>query len=93
VRLLIKGFGHFLSLKQCLKTMSKNLPYIMPSPQCDVEEGFANYQTTRQFYQEVKTRSEFQSYCEWYYTTAEQHRQDLEKMRGEINIFQWFRRW
>ncbi|AVZ30268.1 MULTISPECIES: hypothetical protein [Cyanophyceae] len=72
--------------------MSKNLPYIMPSPQFEVEETFAHYHTTEQFYQEVHTRSEFETYCEWYEITAEQHRQDLEKMRGELNIFQWFRR-
>jgi hypothetical protein len=72
--------------------MSKNLPYIMPSPQPQVEEAFATYQTTHQFYHEVQSRSEFQRYCEWYYTTAEQNRQELKRMRGELNIFQWFRR-
>ncbi|WP_414527136.1 hypothetical protein [Nodularia chucula] len=72
--------------------MSKNLPYIMPAPQSDVEEGFANYQITQEFYREVYTRSEFENYCRWYEITAEQNRQDLEKMRGELNIFQWFRR-
>ena len=72
--------------------MSKNLPYIIPSPQTQVEETFATYQTTHQFYHEVHSRSEFQRYCEWYHTTAEQNRQELKKMRGELNIFQWFRR-
>jgi hypothetical protein len=72
--------------------MSKNLPYIIPSAQPQAEESFGAYQTTHQFYQEVQTRSEFQRYCEWYYTTAESNRKDLEKMRGELNIFQWFRR-
>ncbi|MBG1261933.1 hypothetical protein [Nostoc commune] len=72
--------------------MSKNLPYIMPSPQPQVEGAFATYQTTHQFYHEVSSRSEFQRYCEWYYTTAEQNRQELKRMRGELNIFQWFRR-
>jgi hypothetical protein len=72
--------------------MSKNLPYIIPSPQPEVEETFAAYQATHQFYQEVNTRSEFQRYCEWYYITAERHRQELKRMRGELNILQWFRR-
>ncbi|WP_193193698.1 hypothetical protein [Nostoc sp. MG11] len=72
--------------------MSKNLPYIIPSSHNSVDETFAAHQTTHQFYQEVQTRSEFQRYCEWYYTTAQRNRQDLEKMRGELNIFQWFRR-
>jgi hypothetical protein len=72
--------------------MSKNLPYIIPSPQPQVEKAFAAYQTTHQFYHEVRLRSEFQRHCEWYYTTAEQNRQELKRMRGELNIFQWFRR-
>lgn len=72
--------------------MSKNLPYIIPSPQPQIEEGFAAYQTTHQFYHEVQTRTEFRRHCEWYYSTAERNRQDLQKMRGELNIFQWFRR-
>ena len=80
------------SLFPTLNFMSKNLPYIMPSPQPQVEEAFAAYQTTHQFYHEVRSRSEFQRYCEWYYTTAEQNRQELKRMRGELNIFQWFRR-
>jgi hypothetical protein len=73
--------------------MSKNLPYIiLASPQPQIEEAFAVQQTTHQFYHEVQTRVEFQRHCEWYYATAERNRQDLQKMRGELNIFQWFRR-
>jgi hypothetical protein len=72
--------------------MSKNLPYIIPVTQPEVAETFAAHQTTHQFYQEVRSRSEFQIYCEWYRTTAENNRRELEKMRGELNIFQWFRR-
>ena len=72
--------------------MSKNLPYIIQYTQPQVEEAFGSYQTTHQFYHEVRSRSEFKRYCEWYYTTAEQHRQELKRMRGELNIFQWFRR-
>lgn len=72
--------------------MSKNLPHIIPSPQPEVEDTFAVYHTSSQFYQEVQARSELKRYCEWYYTTAECHRQELEKMRGELNIMRWFRR-
>ncbi|WP_017317509.1 hypothetical protein [Mastigocladopsis repens] len=72
--------------------MSQELRHIIPSPQPEVEDTFATYQTTYQFYKEVEVRSEFQKYCEWYYTTAERHRQELEKMRGELNIMQWFRK-
>ncbi|MBD2665463.1 hypothetical protein B6N60_04399 [Richelia sinica FACHB-800] len=72
--------------------MTKNLPYILPSSQPPVEEAFATYQTTKQFYHEVETRSEFQRYCQWYHSTAAQNRRDLDKMRGELNIMGWFRR-
>ncbi len=72
--------------------MSKDLPHIVPSAQPEVEETFAAHQTTHQFYHEVRARSEFKRHCEWYYTTAERHRQELEKMRGELNIFRLFRR-
>ncbi len=72
--------------------MSRNLPLIIPSPQPEVEETFASHQTSHQFYQEVQARSEFKNHCEWYYTTAECHRQELEKMRGELNFFRLFRR-
>ena len=72
--------------------MSRDLPHIIPSPQPEAEENFAVYQATHQFYQEVRVRSDFKVYCGWYHTTAESHRQDLERMRGELNIFRWFRR-
>lgn len=72
--------------------MYKNLPYIIPATQPEVEESFASHQTTHQFYQEVRTRLEFKQHCEWYRTTAENNRRELEKMRGELNILQWFRR-
>jgi hypothetical protein len=72
--------------------MSKDLPHIIPASQPELNDIFVVYQTTHQFYQELQVRSEFKSYCEWYYTTAERNRQELEKMRGELNIFQIFRR-
>jgi hypothetical protein len=70
--------------------MSKELPYIVPSPQSEVEEVFAVHQTSIEFYQEVQTRTEFKRYCEWYYKTAAENRRDLAKMRGELNIMGWF---
>ena len=36
-------------------------------------------------------REEFEAYCQWYDDTAEFHRQELEKMRGDLNLFAWFR--
>jgi hypothetical protein len=71
--------------------MSKEISQIVPSSQ-PVEEIFAVQQVTKNFYYEVQARDEFKRYCEWYYITAQQNRQELEKMRGELNIFAWFRR-
>ncbi|MDJ0735515.1 MAG: hypothetical protein QNJ47_15885 [Nostocaceae cyanobacterium] len=72
--------------------MSQELPHIIPSPQPEVEEMFLTHEVSIQFYDEVELRSQLKAYSEWYYTTAEHHRQELEKMRGELNIFAWFRR-
>jgi hypothetical protein len=66
------------------------MDYIIPSPQPEVEEAFAAQQISHQFYHEVRARTEFQTYCQWYRDTAAQNRRDLEKMRGELNIMQWF---
>jgi hypothetical protein len=70
--------------------MSEDLPHVIPSLPPEVDESFATYQATHHFYHEIQVRLEFKRYCEWYCTTAEQNRQDLEKMRGELNIFGWF---
>ncbi len=72
--------------------MSQELPYINPSPQTEVEEVFRTHEVSIQFYDEVRLRSQLKLYCHWYHTTARHHRQELEKMRGETNIFAWFRR-
>lgn len=50
------------------------------------------YQVTAKFYQEVKYREEFEQHCQWYAETAERHQQELQKMRGDLNIFGWFLR-
>ncbi len=72
--------------------MPDELRRIIPAPQPEIQDTFAAYQTTRQFYQEVQSRAELNTYCDWYYTTAELHRQELQQMRGELNILGWFRR-
>jgi hypothetical protein len=70
--------------------MSKELHHIIPSVQTEILEAFAAYHVTHQFYRETRSRSEFSAYCQWYHATAAQNRRDLAKMRGELNIFQWF---
>ncbi|WP_414620256.1 hypothetical protein [Calothrix sp. CCY 0018] len=72
--------------------MSQELQRIVPSGSSQIEETIAASETAHEFYREVEVRSEFNSYCEWYRATAKSNRQELEKMRGELNIFQWFRR-
>jgi hypothetical protein len=65
---------------------------IIPTPPPEVEEIFIVYQTTSQFYREVETRTAKSLYCAWYYEIAASHRQELQQMRGELNILGWFRR-
>lgn len=64
---------------------------IVPLPQPEIEATFAAYQTTNQFYREVQTREAWSLYCDWYYSTAARHRQELHAMRGELNIMGWLR--
>lgn len=72
--------------------MPEELRQIIPAPQPDIETTFAAYQATRQFYEEVQSREAIKRYCDWYYLTAAHHRQELQQMRGELNILGWFRR-
>jgi len=71
--------------------MPNELPQIRPAPQPAEIDDFAAYRATSQFYREVQSRQSFQQYCEWYYAVAERHRQELQQMRGEVNILGWFR--
>lgn len=47
------------------------------------------YNITHEFYQELRHREAYQ----WYHETAQAHQQELEKMRGDINILGWFLKW
>jgi hypothetical protein len=72
--------------------MSKDFPQIIPSQPPEVEEVFEAAHLTREYYDEVQIRLEHKKHCDWYHGIAAQNRKDLEKMRGELNIFAWFRR-
>ncbi|PIG90929.1 hypothetical protein [Gloeocapsopsis sp. IPPAS B-1203] len=72
--------------------MANQFHYIIPLPPPETQDIFAAYQATRQFYREVQSRTDLQQHCDWYYTIAERHRQELEQMRNELNILSWFRR-
>lgn len=69
--------------------LPNNFSQLLPSLQPELEI-LETYKVTQEFYQEVKYREEFEAYCQWYDETAECHRQELEKMRGDINLFSWF---
>jgi hypothetical protein len=70
--------------------MNPDFREIIPLPTPGVDEIFTVHQTSHEFYQEVQYRQELESYCQWYYATAEANRRELMKMRGEFNIFSWF---
>ena len=69
--------------------MPDELQRIVPAspPTVDI---FATYQLASEFHREIQYRQEYQRYCEWYQLTAEHHRQELQKMRGDFNLFGWF---
>ena len=61
----------------------------VPEPEATIEV-FTVHQLAYDFRREVKYRQDFQQYCQWYHETAQQHQQELNKMRGDLNIFGWF---
>lgn len=71
--------------------MPEEIRRIVSLPQPEIE-AIAAYHTTSQFYREVEAREALSLYCDWYYKTAARHQQELQQMRGELNIMGWFRR-
>jgi hypothetical protein len=69
--------------------MPEELRRIIPAPPPPADI-FATYQLAHEFHQEAQHRQELERYCEWYYLTAERHRNELQRMRGDINLFGWF---
>ncbi|NJL67213.1 MAG: hypothetical protein HC894_11370 [Microcoleus sp. SM1_3_4] len=67
------------------------LQNIVPEP-TQSAEIFQRHQIVREFYDEIKHRQELERYCQWYYATAKQHQQELQKMQGDLNILGWFTR-
>lgn len=60
------------------------------TPTSSEAEIFAVYYATHQFYQEAHHREDLDRASEWYRTIAAQNCRELEKMRGDINLFSWF---
>jgi hypothetical protein len=69
--------------------MSDRFDYIIPAlpPTADF---FAPYQLAWEFRRETQTREDLNAYCQWYYETAERHRQEVKSMRNDVNILGWF---
>jgi hypothetical protein len=51
-----------------------------------------SHQLTYAFTWEVQRRQDHEQYCQWYSAVAEQHRKELEQMKGDIDILSWLRR-
>ncbi|MBD2102160.1 hypothetical protein [Leptolyngbya sp. FACHB-261] len=58
----------------------------------DASPTLAEYQLVAEFQQEVSWRQEHERYCQWYSEVAERNREELLKLRGDINLFGWFSR-
>jgi len=72
--------------------MSDGINRIVFIPPPALDEQIERHHVTREFHREVHYRQDFQAHCQWYRETAARHRQELEKMRGDINVFGWFSR-
>lgn len=64
----------------------------VPLPPATPSEAIVTYEFSRNFYREVAQRQAFADHCQWYHETAAKHQQELESMRGDINILGWFSR-
>ncbi len=69
--------------------MPEKFQFIVPAPPPPADI-FATYQLAHEFHREALYRQEHERYCEWYRATAEGHKQELQKMQGDINLFGWF---
>jgi hypothetical protein len=59
------------------------LQNIAPEP-TPAAEIFQRHQIVREFYDEIKYRQELELHCQWYYATAKQHQQELQKNAGRF---------
>lgn len=71
---------------------SNELHWLRPGIAPEIAEILAAYHLTREFHREVIHREEHQAYYQWYQEVAKQHQQELQKMRGDVNLFSLFRR-
>jgi len=57
-----------------------------------VADILGTYQITYEFYQEVHDRGEHQRHCQWYRQVAQQNQEELERLRGDVNLLGFFYR-
>jgi len=58
----------------------------------EVIEYLALHQAAQDFRLEVEHRAQVDAYCQWYYQVAEENRETLTRMQGELNVLAWFSR-
>lgn len=71
--------------------IAKEFAWFIPSLQ-PAAQTLETHQLSYDFTFEVRRREEHERYCQWYYRVAEQHRRELEQMKGDIDILSWVRR-
>lgn len=69
--------------------MLNDIRWLAPLPQ-PILEALIAYALTREFYQEVGHRQEYDRYCEWYQKTAAANQREFAKMQADINLLGWF---
>lgn len=73
--------------------MSEHCHWLVPLPDAQPEaEIFVVYESTQEFYSEVRYREEWGQYCQWYQDVAQRHRQELKTMQKDPNLLGWFNR-
>jgi hypothetical protein len=58
----------------------------------EVMEYMVLHQAAQDFRLEVEYRTQLEAHCQWYYQTAQENRQALAQMQGELDILAWFSR-
>lgn len=72
--------------------MTEQYYWIIPEIETgsQVAEVILAHQVAYDFYQEVEHRKAWQDYVQRYRAMAQQHQQELESMRRDVNVMGWF---
>jgi hypothetical protein len=63
--------------------------YFIPPPS---SEEFAIFRFSQAFYHEVAYRQAHEQHCRWYAETVARNRAEFKALKGDINLYRWFRR-